>query len=326
MDCKENRADELRLKGQSAFLLNASCANIQLETSAEMKTAEKGQFVPSFSDKRPDAKLAFLDESDESDNLSICSASLSVNFHKQNVPVFRHNPPPPDSEIAPSSEPAEKQETEPKPQRFRQLASLLKAYLFGTLKKDDNFYLSQREFEIMKFLLKRKILYSKSAFRNKRIDDLTKDDLVAFLRDNPPRKRIQIFKRRIFTTFFRFHKKRGVDVIQRFFQGDQNFNYRQELTFNKGNFTNQFFKSCFRNESFRECFIESVKSPEFWEFGNRRCLHLFEQNIEEWLEQLDAQAGLENFTEQTNLLLKIKFLPFTPEYSDVIRSFKKCMT
>lgn len=206
---------------------------------------------------------------------------------------------------------------------FFNLKELLRDYFFGSLSHRSDYQLSFKELQVLKFLLKKKIMFSNSKQKIRRIDTLAQSNVADFLRENPPRKRTQIFKRTVFSCFWRFASHKSMDLIQKFFNGDRSFDYLKELSNNKGNMRNLFFKRCFDNPEFRKKFVEICLSHDFWVFCNRKSVDVFEKNIDGWLEKVTLLlSGEFNREEEKKVLMKIKFLPSLPSFDRIRKVFK----
>ena len=252
------------------------------------------------------------------DEEEVPSDILSVNFlAEQREPAVRPEPP------------AEKRHARRRlsfpivNESCESLKQLLRDYLFGALDEKLGYRLSERDLEILRFILRKKVLFSNSALRNSKIASLRQEDVTAFLKQNPPFKRPQILKRVVFTNLWKFCLQQGHDLIRECFDSDDSFCHKTQLLANNGNFNNQYYQNCLRNKRFLSRFLELCKSPEFWSFCNQHSLRAFDRNIDRWIFLIDGllSGGLSP-NEEKSVLMRIKFLPVVPCMERLSRLFK----
>lgn len=195
------------------------------------------------------------------------------------------------------------------PSNFLGLKTLLYEYLFGSLSEEKKFPLDAREMVLLKYLLKKKFCYSHRADFASKIELVCAENVVAFLRRHPQKKRTQLFKRMVFTKFWKSLVNRGVDVIKEFFGGNSEFDYRAPINNSGGNPTGSYYDRCFAEQKFRCEFLRTCETDEFWEFCRGKAIKGFESNFLKWMGMIDEYlTSPQDPAAERKMLMKIKFM------------------
>lgn len=192
---------------------------------------------------------------------------------------------------------------------FSELSLLLKDYLFGTLSLEKEYRLDKREMLALKYLLKKKFCYSHRADFGSKVDLICSENVVNFLRRHPQKKRTQLFKRMVFTKFWKSKLASGVSILDKFFGGRKEFDYKEPTNNSGGNPTSRYYQRCFEVESFREEFLKTCESEEFWNFCKVKAQKSFDSNFQKWMVMIDRFLSSEDSIEaERKMLMKIKFM------------------
>lgn len=192
---------------------------------------------------------------------------------------------------------------------FSRLSLLLKDYLFGNFSGEKEYLLDKREMLVLKYLLKKKFCYSHRADFSSKVDLVCSENVVNFLRRHPQKKRTQLFKRMVFTKFWKSKLASGVNILDSFFGGKKEFDYREPANNSGGNPTSKYYRCCFEVESFREEFLKTCESEEFWNFCKVKAQKSFDSNFQKWMEMIDRFLSSEESIEiERKMLMKIKFM------------------
>lgn len=209
------------------------------------------------------------------------------------------------------------------PTSFENLRSILRDYLFGKLKPKEQYSLEPRELAVLKYLLKKKFLYTHNADFIRQISNINAGNAVSFLAEHPQRKRTQVFKRMVFTNFWRFMRENKFNVLTQIFGGDQHFNYLEEMEKNRGNIMNDFYVKCFRNSQFKTKFSQIVQDPAFWSFCNSKSANTFDASFHKWMFLIDKMlASNVSSKEEQRVLMKIKFMSLDSNVQRILNLFK----
>ena len=195
------------------------------------------------------------------------------------------------------------------PTDFSVLKEILSDYLFGCLSPSRRYPISQKELFVLRYLLRRKFFYSSKTSLTSKLDSLTTENCLAFLLAHPQRKRTQLFKRMVFTKFWRYATVQGGDVLGRFFNGDRRYDYKDPANNSGGNPTNEYYERCLLVPQFAQAFSNALTDKRFWEEVKAKSVRSFNLNFGKWMKMIDsfleAQPGVE---EERKMLMKIKFM------------------
>mgnify|MGYP003589981482 CR=1 FL=1 len=206
---------------------------------------------------------------------------------------------------------------------FGELKSMLRDYLFGKLDLSKKICLSEREVIILKFLLRKKFFYSHCTQFAHKIEKITAETALQFLCDNPQKKRTQLFKRMIFTKFWKYLKDSGIEPLEVFFNNSPEFDYISAMSSNCGNLDNRFYQKCFGVEDFRKKFVESCNGEQFWEYCTSKAVKTFNLNFEEWARMLDGlHSEPKSKAESRRVLLRVKFMSLDSDPNRIFSLFK----
>lgn len=203
------------------------------------------------------------------------------------------------------------------PSDFRGLRAVLASYLFDGVSRECGIQLSPRELEVLKFLLRKKFLFSHSRAVNSEISSISALNFAEFLEKNRPHNRTQLYKRTVFTNFCAYlgcggGVREGVAL-----------DYRPEMDLHKGNLLNRYYKSVFGNENVRVLFEKTLRSEDFWEFCNGKARKNFEKNFEVWAMQIDSFLQNEcEPSEEKKVLMRVKFMSVQKDVDRILRLFK----
>lgn len=195
------------------------------------------------------------------------------------------------------------------PTDFSVLKEILSDYLFGCLSPSRVYPISQKELFVLRYLLRRKFFYSSKTSLTSKLDSLTADNCLGFLLAHPQRKRTQLFKRMVFTKFWRYATAQGGDVLIKFFNGNRQYDYKDPANNSGGNPTNDYYERCLLVPQFAQAFADALTDKKFWEEVKAKSMRSFNLNFGKWMKMIDSflenQPGVE---EERKMLMKIKFM------------------
>lgn len=206
---------------------------------------------------------------------------------------------------------------------YKNLKSILKDYLFGKINLSKKFSISDSDLNVLKYLLKKKLFYSHNANFIKKVDSLTLECAPKFLYSHPFRKRLQVFKKMVFSKFLKFMKERRPEVKFPKLSHHPELDYMGEMNKCFGNLANTFYQRCFANKDFRERFIIECEGNEFWNFCEEKSYQNFNKNIDKWLSMIEELLSEPCSKEiQKSVLLKIKFMFIGSDSKRILSIFK----
>lgn len=261
------------------------------------------------------------------------SSNSSQPSGQKKQPSFSSNPSSPLKEICQNADAHSESELEqpPPPKQysslpvcdFSALKELLRDYLFGRIDFSKSYSLSERELILLKYLLQKKFFYSNCSGLSRRIASITAFSAAQFLHEHPLKKRTQLLKRMIFTKFWKYQKQKGIDVLQKYFLGQKDFDYLAEMNSSRGNIPNSFYQRCFRNQEFKREFIFCCDDMQFWNYCHSKSIKSFNHHFLKWITLLD-QLHCEQKTKEAEkrVLLKIKFMSIDSNQERILNLFK----